>query len=75
MKYNESQELYEKMTSNLAHKRPNCEDILNRKHSWALNTEELEISDELQNIIASKERENKFTIYSMLRLKINSISN
>jgi hypothetical protein len=72
IKYNESQELYNQMTSNLAHKRPNCEDILKRKHSWALITEELEISHEFENIIASEERENEFTIYSLLSLKLNS---
>jgi hypothetical protein len=49
-------------------RRPNCEQILERKNSWALN-EELEINDELQNIIASKEYENEFTIYSILRSK------
>jgi len=37
--------------------------------------QELEISDELEDIIASKERENEFTIYSMLRWEINLIEN
>ncbi len=46
------------MTSNFLYKRPNCEEILERNNSWALIKEELEISDELENIIASKEREN-----------------
>ncbi len=55
------------MTSNLPHKRPNCEEILEIKNSWALIKQELEISDELEDIIASKERENEFAIYSMLR--------
>ncbi len=63
------------MTSNLPINRPNCEDILERKNSLALNEKELEISDELENIIASKERENEFTIYSILRSKKKLIEN
>jgi hypothetical protein len=55
------------MTARLPHKRPDCEDILERKNSWALNKEELEISDELEDIIASKGRGNESTIYSILR--------
>jgi hypothetical protein len=66
-KFNESLKLYEKMSSNFPHNRSNSEDILEKKNSWALIKEELEISDELEGIIASKERENEFTIYSMLR--------
>jgi hypothetical protein len=55
------------MHSDFPHERLNCEDILKKKNLWALNKEELEINDELQNIIASKERQNELTIYSMLR--------
>jgi hypothetical protein len=63
------------MTSNLPPKRPTCEQILKSKNSWALNKEELEINDQLENIIASKEHENEFTIYSILRPEINLIQN
>jgi hypothetical protein len=66
VKYNESLQLFKKMHSDFPHERFNCYHILERKNSWALN-EELEINDELQNIIASKEYENEFTIYSILR--------
>jgi hypothetical protein len=55
------------MTARLLNKRPDCEKILEKKNSWALSKEELEISDLLENMIASKERENEFTIFSMLR--------
>jgi hypothetical protein len=61
------------MTARLLNKRPDCEKILEKKNSWALNKDELEISDQLENMIASKERENEFTIYSMLRSQINLI--
>ncbi len=54
------------MISSLPHKRPNCEEILEKKNSWAMIKEELEISDELENI-ASNERKNELSIYSMLR--------
>jgi hypothetical protein len=75
MKYNESLKLYEKMTSKFPYNRPTCEQILKSKNSWALNKDELEINDELKNIMASKERENESTIYSMLRSEINLIEN
>jgi hypothetical protein len=61
------------MTARLLNKRPECEEILEKKNSWALNKDELEISDELENIIASKERENELTIYLLLRSEINLI--
>ena len=60
------------MTSNLPHKRPNCEEILNRKNKWALNEQQLVINDELKDIIDSKERESESTIYSLLRIKFNA---
>ncbi len=67
------------MTHRFSDKRPDCEEILKRKNSWALNEEELEINDELEDIIASKERENEseleLTIYSMLRSEIDLIEN
>ncbi len=71
-KYNESLELCNQMTARLPHKRPNCEEILERKNSWALIKEQLQINNELIDIINSKERENEFTIYSLLRNKLNS---
>ncbi len=74
-KYNESLELCNEMTQRFPHKRPDCEKILERKNLWALNKYELQISDQLENMIASKERENKLTIYSILRSEINLIEN
>ncbi len=69
-KYNESLELYDKMHSDFPHKRPNCEEILERKNSWALNKEEFEINDELEKMIGSKGNEYELTIYSLLSLKL-----
>ncbi len=62
------------MCSDLPQRRPNCKEILDKMNSWALNEGELEINQELENIIASKERENEFTIYSILRSDKNSSS-
>jgi hypothetical protein len=73
-KYNESLKLFKKMHSDSPHERPNCEDILEGKSSWALNEDEFQVSDKLQKIIGSKQRKTELTIYSMLRLKINSSS-
>ncbi len=70
-KYNAALDLCADMCYRLSRRRPNCEEILEKKNLWALNKEELEINDELKNIIASKERENEFTIYSILRSEIN----
>jgi hypothetical protein len=73
VKYNESLKLFKKMHSDFPHERLNCDDILQTKNSWALNEEELEIIDELKNMITSKEYENEFTIYLILRSEKNLI--
>ncbi len=72
-KYNAALDLYDDMTRSLSRSRPNCEKILEIQDSWALN-KELKISDELENIIASKERENEFTIYSFFKIMTNGNS-
>jgi hypothetical protein len=70
-KYNAVLELYDDMIRGLPKKRPNCEEILERKNSWALKEEEFEINDELEKIIDSKGSENEL-IYCLLSLKLNS---
>ncbi len=71
-KYNAALKSCGHIIRSLPEKRPNCEEIIERKDWWALN-KELEISDELEDIIASKEHENEFTIYWILRSEINLI--
>jgi hypothetical protein len=66
-KYNADVDICDDMLSAKSDNRPSCKEILERKNSWALNKEELEINDEFEAIIASKESENEFTIYSILR--------
>jgi hypothetical protein len=46
MKYNSAIDIYDDMTRALPRKRPNCEEILEKKDLWALNKEEFEINDE-----------------------------
>ena len=58
IKHNESLKLYEKMTSNLPHKRPKCEEILERKNWWALNEEEFEINEFKKEFILKLNDEN-----------------
>jgi hypothetical protein len=67
-KYNSALELYDDMTRNLPRNRPNCEEILKRKHLWALTKEEFEIHDELKKEIIFKIN-NTDSIYSILRPK------
>jgi hypothetical protein len=71
-KYNSALELYDDMTRNLPRNRPNCEEILKRKYSWALTGEEFEINDELKEEIIFKVN-NTESIYSILRPKFKSL--
>jgi hypothetical protein len=66
-KYKAAIDLHENMFKRKPQIRQNCKQILEIKDLWALNKEELEISDELKKIIDSKVRENELTVYSMLR--------
>ncbi len=52
------------MTQRASHKRPNCEELLKRKNSWAVSKEEIELNFELKYLIDSKESE---SIYSVLK--------
>ncbi len=58
------------MTCFSPNKRPNCREILERKHLWALDEKEFEINDKLIAFIESKVFEENFTVYSMLELKL-----
>jgi hypothetical protein len=62
------------MAATIPSKRPDCQHILNKKELWALNKEELAINDELKNIITLKIRKKEFTIYSLLRREVNSVT-
>jgi hypothetical protein len=54
------------VTENVS-QRPTCEQILRKKHLWALKEEEFQIDAELKKIIYSKGHS---SAYSMLRSKM-----
>ncbi len=71
LKYDKALELYEDMSRPLPHKRPNCAEILLRRHLWAMFENEIEINNDLKIIIESLNCGEKFSIYSLLKLKKN----
>ncbi len=65
-KYKAALDLYVDMLYPLPQRRPNCEEILERKSSWALNEEEFEIDDELkEELILKMDDKNQF-VFSIL---------
>jgi Zyg-11 family protein len=62
------------MTNQLPSKRPICEVILNEKHLWALNENELDIENELKSVFESGLEERNSFIYSILESKFIAIS-
>ena len=58
------------MCNHLPQRPPNCEEILQKRHLWALN-EDFETNDELEKVIDSQGSENELTIYCLLRLELN----
>ncbi len=70
-KYKESLELCNEMTARFPQKRPDCEDILNRKNSWVLNGEEFEINDELKKELIPKIVDENQIVFSILKSKLN----
>jgi len=59
------------MTARLPHKRPDCEDILERKNSWALNENEFEINDGLKKELIPKLVDKNQIVFSILKSKLN----
>ncbi len=59
------------MHSDFPHKRPNCEEILERKNSWALNEEDLEIDEKLKRELIPKLVDENQIIFSLLKSKLN----
>ncbi len=58
------------MTATLPNQRPDCEKILEKKNSWALNEEEFEINGELKKEL---DDENKI-VFSILKSKLKNSS-
>jgi hypothetical protein len=59
------------MTSRASDERPDCEEILKRKNSWALNDEEFEINDELKKDLNPKLDDENQIVFSLLKSKLN----
>ncbi len=49
---------------------PNCDEILNEKHLWALSVNDLENDNKLKEILDSSV-ENDFSVETMIKLKAN----
>jgi len=70
-KFQNDIELCDDMTRFVPNKRPNCEQILERKKQWALNEEEFEIDDELKKELIPKLVGENQLIFSILKSKLN----
>ncbi len=59
------------MTATLINERPDCEEVIEKKNSWALNEEEFEINDELKKELILKLDDENQVIFSILKSKLN----
>ncbi len=69
-KYRESLELYNKMTSQIPAKRPNCGEILEETEQWAFDKNDPEVKKELRTIMGLSENERNFYVFSILESKL-----
>jgi hypothetical protein len=69
-KYQECFDLCTKMSQRPSHNRPNCEEILNRKYSWAMSRD-FEIDEELKKELIPKLVGKNQLIFSILKSKLN----
>ncbi len=58
------------MSQRPSHNRPNCEEILNRKYSWAMSRD-FEIDEELKKELIPKLVGKNQLIFSILKSKLN----
>jgi hypothetical protein len=74
-KYRNANELCDRMSIvRQFTKRPNCQQILDKKYLWALGSDELQINQILNNILEADDQNQEFTVESMIRLRINNKS-
>ncbi len=59
------------MLNPLPQRRPNCEEILNRKNSWTLNEDEFEIDEKVKKELNLKMDDENQLIFSKLKSKLN----
>ncbi len=70
-KYNAALDLYADMCSHLPRRLPNCEQIFEKKNSWALSEEEFEVNDEMKKELIPKLFEENQIVFSILKSKLN----
>jgi hypothetical protein len=70
IKYKELNDLCYRMMDIRYSNRPDCEQILENKHSWALSSEEFSAREELEKALNSSNINNSF-VYSIIKLKLN----
>jgi len=68
-KYQKLSDLLYSMIDRKVVNRPNCKEILERKHEWALSEKELDARKELEKANSS---DKKSYVYSMIKLKLNA---
>jgi Zyg-11 family protein len=69
-KYYELLKLFDKMTQTDPNQRPNCREILELKHLWALDLNEFEIESELRIALDSETKNNNTNIFSIIESKL-----
>ncbi len=62
------------MTRSVQSKRPNCEEILEKKTSWALSEEEFEVNEELKRVKIPKLDDENQIVFSLLESKLYEIN-
>ncbi len=73
-KYNGAIDLHENMLRPMPRRRPDYEQILERKDSWALNEKELKIKDELKRELFPKLHDENQIVFSILKSKLFEIN-
>ncbi len=69
-KYQNAIQLCDRMTQPIPYKRLNCEEILQSKHLWALDKNELIIDDHMRHDLEEKSKD-KQSIYHIINRKLN----
>jgi hypothetical protein len=70
-KYKNAIQMWESMTQPNPSKRPNCDEILDSQHLWALDKNEFQINDEIKDILEEKSKD-KQSVYHIIYTKLYS---
>jgi RCC1 and BTB domain-containing protein len=71
LKYKNAIQMWESMTQPNPSKRPNCDQILDSQHLWALDKNEFQINDEMKHILEEKSKD-KQSVYHIIYTKLYS---